>query len=238
MNPGATTGIGPPGWRNLRNARSGGVNAAFLFAEPRRWGVKSRCARPRHFELSTLGVGRKLRTVSIVTRTGDKGITSLMYGRRVPKAHLRVEAYGAVDELNAALGAARVTAEHEFLRDSLLAIQQDLVILMGELATAVEDLPRYVKDGHSLVTPALTAKLDRLVGEIEAQGIVQPGWATPGASRSSAALDVARTVCRRAERRVCALQEAGQLHNLDLIVYLNRLADLLWLFARWAETKR
>ena len=175
--------------------------------------------------------------MSIVTKTGDKGMTALMYGRRVGKCHPRVEAYGCVDELNAALGLARATAQHDFLRDNLLVIQRDLVTLMGELATAVEDLPRYMKDGYTLVTSQLTHKLDALVKEIEAQQVSFKGWATPGASTSSAALDVARTVCRRAERRVCALQEAGQLQNSEIIIYLNRLADLLWLFARWVETK-
>ncbi len=115
-------------------------------------------------------------------------------------------------------------------------IQKDLVILMGELATAVEDLPRYVKDGFSLVTCELTAKLDKLVAEVESQHVTFKDWATPGATTHAAALDVARTVCRRAERRVCALQESDQLHNAEIIIYLNRLADLLWLFARWVET--
>ena len=173
--------------------------------------------------------------MSIVTKTGDKGTTALMYGRRVPKSHPRVEAYGTVDELNAALGLARASATHDFLRTNLLVIQQDLVILMGELATGVEDLPRYIKDGYTLVTSAMTHKLDAVVKEIEAQTITFKGWATPGDTMNSAALDVARTVCRRAERRVCALQEAD--HNSEIIIYLNRLADLLWLMARWVETK-
>ena len=175
--------------------------------------------------------------MSIVTKTGDKGMTALMYGRRVSKCHPRVEAYGCVDELNTALGMARATAEHDFLRENLLAIQRDLVTLMGELATAVEDLPRYVKDGYTLVTSQKTHKLDALVKEIEAQSVSFKGWATPGACLNSAALDMARTVCRRAERRVCALQEADQLQNSEIIIYLNRLADLLWLLARWVETK-
>lgn len=175
--------------------------------------------------------------MSIVTRTGDKGTTTLMYGRRVSKCHPRVEAYGGVDELNAALGLARAAAEHDFVRDHLLPVQQDLVTLMGELATAVEDLPRYVKDGYALVTPPMTARLEELVQEIESQKVPVKGWATPGANPASAALDVARTVCRRAERRVCALHEAGQLQNPEIIIYLNRLADLLWLFARWVESK-
>jgi cob(I)alamin adenosyltransferase len=176
--------------------------------------------------------------MSIVTKAGDKGTTALMYGRRASKCHPRVEACGAVDELNAALGLARATAEHGFVRDNLLLIQKDLVILMGELATAIEDLPRYVKDGYSLVTSGLTAKLDKLVREIEGEHFAFKGWATPGTNTHTATLDLARTVCRRAERRVCALQETGQLHNAEIIIYLNRLADLLWLFARWVEARR
>lgn len=161
-----------------------------------------------------------------------------MYNRRVPKSHPRVEAYGSVDELNAAIGLARAAAQQEFVRDSLLLVQKDLVLLMGELATAVADLPRYVKDGYAVVTPELTAKLDRLVQQIEAQQITFDGWATPGGTAVSAALDVARTTCRRAERRACALAEADELRNPELIVYLNRLSDLLWLLARWAESQK
>jgi len=175
--------------------------------------------------------------VSIATKTGDGGTTGLMYGRRVPKNHPRVEAYGTVDELNAALGLARATAEQDFVRANLLHIQQDLVILMGELAVAKEDLERYVKGGFSCVTPAMTAKLDVLVKEIESQNVSFKGWATPGATVNSATLDVARTVCRRAERRVYDLQSAGELDNSEIVICLNRLSDLLWLFARWVETK-
>src|SRR5947209_4848309 len=149
--------------------------------------------------------------MSIATKTGDRGTTGLMYNRRVSKSHPRVEALGAVDELNAALGLARATATADIVRDNLLVIQKDLVVLMGELATAVKDLPRYVKDGYSLVNADLTAKLDLWVQEIEAPKPGFKGWAMPGSGLHSAALDMARTVCRRAERRVCGLQEAGQL---------------------------
>jgi cob(I)alamin adenosyltransferase len=175
--------------------------------------------------------------MSIVTKTGDQGTTGLMYNRRVPKCHPRIEAYGAVDELNAALGWARATATHEFTRASLVAIQKHLITLMGELATAVEDLPRYIKDGFSLVRPELTAKLDEHVKQIEAQGLTFHDWVLPGASLHSSALDLARTVCRRAERRICELQQASELQNSEPIVYLNRLSDLLWLMARWEEQR-
>jgi cob(I)alamin adenosyltransferase len=161
-----------------------------------------------------------------------------MYGRRVSKCHSRVEACGAVDELNSALGTARATAKHKFVREHLFLIQKELVILMGEIGVAAEDLPRYVKGGFPLVTPAMTAQLEALVQKIEAQNISFAGWATPGENQNSAALDVARTICRRAERQVCGLQENGELNNSEIIVYLNRLSDLLWLFARWVETKK
>ena len=176
-------------------------------------------------------------TMSIVTKSGDGGTTGLMYNRRVSKCHPRVEACGAVDELNAAIGLARATAEQDCVREHLLAVQQDLVLLMGELGTATEDLPRYVKDGYALVTSGLTARVESLIREIEAVNVIPKDWATPGASVAAAALDLARTVCRRAERRACALQERGQLRNAEIIVYLNRLSDLLWLLARLGELK-
>jgi cob(I)alamin adenosyltransferase len=175
--------------------------------------------------------------MSIATKTGDSGTTGLMYGRRVLKTHPRVEACGAVDELNAALGLARATATENFVSENLFAIQKNLVVLMGEVGLLTEDLPRYVKDGYSLVTPEMTAKLDALVKEIEAQNVSFKGWATPGATVNSAALDVARTICRRAERAVCVLRETDDLPNAEIVIFLNRLSDLLWLFARWVETK-
>ena len=175
--------------------------------------------------------------MSIATKTGDNGTTALMYGRRVTKNHPRVESYGTVDELNAALGLARAQAEHDFIRASVLAIQKDLIVLMGELCVQPEDLNRYVADGYFLVAPEMTARLDGLVREIEVQNISFKGWAPPGATMGSAALDLARTVCRRAERRVCELKFTDEMRNQEIVLYLNRLSDLLWLFARWVESQ-
>lgn len=175
--------------------------------------------------------------MSIVTKTGDGGTTALMYGRRVPKNHPRVETCGALDELNSALGLARAAATEKFIGENLFWIQKSLVDVMGEVGVLPEDLPRYTNDGYKLVTPELTAKLEVLVKEIESQNISFKGWATPGATQSSAALDLARTVCRRAERRVCALKDLDEPVNAEIIIYLNRLSDLLWLFARWAESR-
>jgi cob(I)alamin adenosyltransferase len=160
-----------------------------------------------------------------------------MYNRRVPKSHPRVEAYGTVDELNAALGMARALARHDFIRDTLLETQHELVALMGELATQPTDMERYRKDGYALLTPAMTARLDGCVHAIEAQKVSFKGWATPGASPESGALEVARTVCRRAERRIAVLAESGDLPNTEMQVYLNRLSDALWLMARWVDSR-
>ena len=175
--------------------------------------------------------------MSITTKTGDDGTTALMYGRRVPKNHPRVGACGSVDELNAALGLARATAGHVFVRENLPVIQKDLIVLMGELCVLPEDLARYAKDGYSLVAPEMTARLDALIREIETQNAGLKGWATPGGTVNGAALDVARTICRRAERHVCALKDMGELRDTEMIIYLNRLGDLLWLFARWVEAR-
>ena len=175
--------------------------------------------------------------MSIVTKTGDNGTTALMYGRRVPKNHPRVEACGTLDELNSALGLARATATERFVGENLFWIQKSLVDVMGEVGVLAEDLSRYTKDGYTRVTSELTAKLDALVKKVEAQEISFQGWATPGATQNSAALDLARSICRRAERRVFDLQSSGDLPNAEILIFLNRLSDLLWLFARWVETK-
>ncbi len=174
--------------------------------------------------------------MSIVTKTGDLGTTALMYGRRVPKNHPRVEACGAIDELNAALGLARAATPAGLIGEHLRSFQSDLILLMGELATLKEDVPRYRKDGYPVVTADSTARLDQVAKDLEREHPGPRGWATPGASAPAAAIDLARTVCRRAERRVCALHEAGQFENPAALAYLNRLSDVLWLLARRAES--
>lgn len=175
--------------------------------------------------------------MSIVTRTGDQGTTGLMYNRRVPKSDPQVEAYGSVDELNAALGWARTQARRDFIPERLLAIQKQLVLLMGELATRPEDLDRYQRDGFQCVDGAFPNQMDAWVEEIERLKPSYDGWATPGANPGAASLDLARTACRRAERRVQAWMSTVGFINAHILVYLNRLSDLLWLYARWTETQ-
>jgi cob(I)alamin adenosyltransferase len=173
--------------------------------------------------------------MSIATKTGDTGSTSLLFNRRVSKSDARVEACGAVDELNSAIGLARAALNDPRRRPQLEVIQQDLISLMGELATADEDWPKYSQTGFPQLTDANTAHLDGLVREIESQGLTFRGWAIPGANMASATLDVARTVCRRAERRVYAVHEGAPPRNPEVLCFLNRLSDVLWLLAREAE---
>jgi cob(I)alamin adenosyltransferase len=173
--------------------------------------------------------------MSIATKTGDEGETSLMYGRRVPKTDSRVDAYGCVDELNSALGMARAAAGNPSLAEQILAIQKELVTVMGELATAGEDMDRYLKDGFHLTGPAMTDQLTGVVDDLENRLGKFKHWSVPGATIDSAALEFARTVCRRAERAVAALMATDRSFNPEILRYLNRLSDVCWLLARYAE---
>jgi cob(I)alamin adenosyltransferase len=162
-----------------------------------------------------------------------------MYGRRVAKSDPRVDAYGCVDELNATLGLVRVTATEPFVADQVLAIQKELITVMGELATAPEDLPRYANDGYALTTNAMVERLTSAVDDLEKERLVNfKGWAIPGSTMLSAALDLARTTCRRAERRVADLSASGAEVNAEILRYLNRLSDLCWLLGRYVEKQQ
>ena len=172
---------------------------------------------------------------SIATRTGDDGTTSLLYGQRVPKDHPQIEAVGAFDELNAALGFAKATCTDAARRAELELIQKDLVNLMGELACAEVDAVRYAASKFAKLADADLARVDAGVAALEAQNITFAGWATPGATVHAAALDLARTTARRAERRLVSLPASGRTVRPLLLHYVNRVSDLLWLLARQAE---
>ena len=119
--------------------------------------------------------------MSIATKTGDKGETSLMYGRRVPKTDHRVDAYGCVDELNSALGLARAAVSNEFVRSEILAAQKELITVMGELATSPEDLERYRKDGFQITADAMVDRLTAVIDELEKDESLYPkDWVIPG----------------------------------------------------------
>ena len=176
--------------------------------------------------------------MSIATKTGDDGTTGLMFNRRVSKTDPRVHAYGTCDELNAALGLARAWVEEPGLAEEIFAIQKELVTLMGELACAAEDHERYREKGFHFVEPAMHERLTGIIHDLEKnQRISFKHWATPGATKPSAFLDSARTAGRRAERAVWAMREAGFPASEAILVYLNRLSDLCWLWARFVETR-
>ena len=173
--------------------------------------------------------------MSIVTKTGDQGETSLMYGRRVPKNNARVEAYGAVDELTAALGLARAASGDKFVTEQILAVQKELINIMGELSTLPEDRQRYVKDGFQTVDAKMVDRVGAVIVDLEKDKSLYPkDWVIPGGNPASAALDLARTTCRRSERHVAMLKDP----NPEILRYLNRLSDFCWILARYCEQKQ
>jgi cob(I)alamin adenosyltransferase len=174
--------------------------------------------------------------MSIVTKTGDKGETSLMYGHRVPKGDARVDVYGCVDELTAALGLARSIATDKFISDEILAIQKDLIVVMGELATAPGDRERYARDGFHITTSAMVDRVTAVIAGLEQDESLYPkDWVIPGGTPVSAALDFARVTCRRAERHIAAFSASDADFNVEILRYLNRLSDLCWILARYVE---
>jgi len=176
--------------------------------------------------------------MSIATKTGDGGTTALMFNRRVSKTDARVGAYGACDELNVAIGMARAWNEDPFVTQPLEEIQKELVTLMGELAVAEEDRTRYLEKGYKLVGPEMAERLTALVEDLERNHDISfKHWATPGATKGSVMLDAMRVACRRAERAVFAMREAGFPVSDAIVHYLNRLSDLAWLYARHVETR-
>jgi cob(I)alamin adenosyltransferase len=176
--------------------------------------------------------------VKIYTKKGDDGTTSLWYGGRVPKHHGRTEAYGTLDEACAQLGLARALCGEgeEELAAAILRLQDDIFIAGAELATAPEAAERLV-DGVSRTTEEMVAELERLIDRYMAAVELPPKFVIPGGNRLSAQLDVARTVIRRAERRISALGERGELASETVIHFVNRASDLTFAMARYADVK-
>jgi cob(I)alamin adenosyltransferase len=173
--------------------------------------------------------------VKIYTRKGDDGTTGLWYGGRVPKHGGRPEAYGSVDEAASALGLARAAAEKGGeLHADILRMQNELFVLGAELATAPEAAGR-LEEGVSKVTPQMVERLESDIDRYMERVDLPPKFTIPGGTELSARLDVARTAVRRAERRVSALKEAGELADDTVVTYLNRLSDAVFAMARFAD---
>ena len=174
--------------------------------------------------------------MSIATRLGDNGTTGLLYGQRVAKDHPQIEAVGAFDELNAAIGSVKAIHPGDSSAfANLELIQRDLIALMGELACAEADAARYAASKFAKLEESALARLDSGIAALEAQNLSLDGWATPGKTQISAAFEVARTIARRAERRLVGLATQGRHLRPVCGRYINRLADLLWLMARESE---
>ena len=171
--------------------------------------------------------------MKIYTRRGDEGETNLLYGLRVTKSDIRCEAYGTVDEAVSALGLARNSCQPE-VNDIVFTLQQDLFVVGAELATPLEHYPDLAAKGR-MVKPEMVQRLENLIDDFAARIEIPHEFIIPGACASSAALDIARTVIRRAERRAVTLKEAGHLANEEVLKYLNRLSDLIFILARYQE---
>lgn len=170
--------------------------------------------------------------MSISTKRGDYGETSLLFGKRVSKNHLRVWAYGSVDELGSALGLCRAHITCSSIKDQLKEIQLLLMPLMSELATEGGNQQKFFDRAKVTIEQDKVETLTGLIDQLEANSGGFKGWECPGDTQAQAFFDSARTACRRAERHIIALAESGSTVRPVLIQYLNRLSDLLWLWAR------
>ena len=169
--------------------------------------------------------------MKIYTRRGDDGTTGLLFGGRVRKDAPALAACGDVDEAQAAIGVARATIDRGSELDVLLVrLERDLWVLMAEVATAPEHRDRLVA-GQTLVTPQMVDDLEPVIDDLTGRFDPPTEFVLPGQTPTAAALDVARTVVRRAERSALAVAASDS----SVVPYLNRLSDLLWTIARWQE---
>lgn len=169
--------------------------------------------------------------VFVFSKKGDVGETSLLTGARVSKASLRPEAYGTLDEASSAMGMAKAMTRNPTIKDMIGAVQQDLLVLGAELACEGEGAVEYRFESSR------TTRLEQWIRELQQEVPLSRQFVFPGANTVSAAVDLSRTIIRRAERRCVALKESGDLDSPAVHAYLNRLADFLFTLARYAEEK-
>jgi len=165
-------------------------------------------------------------------KRGDRGTTSLMFGHRVPKYSPRPEAYGVIDEASSALGLARGLISDPDLKQLILGIQKDLFLIGAELASLPEDVPRL----ESRISADHAVRLENSIEKYEKLVEMPRQFVPPGGTPAAGALDLARSIIRRGERRITKLVDDGEVRNPDLLPYCNRLADLLFTLARYAES--
>jgi len=165
------------------------------------------------------------------SQKGDQGYTSLMGGQRVPKSGPRPEAYGTLDEASSALGMARASAQKPKTREILLGIQKDLLLLGAELATERSDSSKF---GYQIAAHHVEG-LERLIDELQSEVALKREFIYPGGTFAGAAIDLGRTIIRRGERKAVEMLHQKLISNPEVLRYLNRLADLLFVLARYEE---
>lgn len=174
--------------------------------------------------------------MKIYTKGGDQGETGLLYGGRVSKADPRTEAYGTVDEAISALGLARALSQDPYVQENVLKLQRELFLVGAELATDPAEYATLQKH-FNVVTPEMTQHWEKAIDEMTAQVELPAAFIIPGASAASGAMDMARTILRRAERRVVELHQKGLLVNEEVLRYVNRVADLVFMLARYEDRR-
>ena len=168
------------------------------------------------------------------SKKGDRGFTSLMGGQRVPKCGPRPDTYGTLDEASSALGIARAAASGLRTQKIILDLQKDLLLLGAELATAAEDL----KKSPYQITAQHVARLEKLIEDLQREVQLKKEFIFPGETMGSAAIDLARAIVRRAERKAVRLIQEKIITNVEVLRFLNRLADLLFTLARYEENQK
>lgn len=172
--------------------------------------------------------------MQIYTKSGDEGETGLLFGGRVPKNDPRCEAYGEADFATSAMGLARALSQDRRVKEILLIVQRDMFTVSGELATDASQYEHYKANFHAITAGDVT-KLEGMIDELGSHVELPPKFIIPGASAASGALDVARSAIRGAERRVVTLEQQGILVNKEILRFVNRLADLLFMLARYED---
>jgi cob(I)alamin adenosyltransferase len=168
----------------------------------------------------------------IYTKTGDDGTTGLLYGGRIAKDDLLAQAYGTTDEAVAACGLARSLTDDDEIAATLLDVQRELFVVGADLATDPASRHR-LEPEVSLVTTGMVDRLESRIDVLVERRPLPQAFIVPGANPASAAIDLARSIVRRAERAVVALERADRVVNPEVRRYLNRLSDLLFVVARW-----
>lgn len=174
--------------------------------------------------------------MKIYTKKGDEGTTGLLYGGRVPKDDPRTEVYGTIDETVSALGIARAGGLGERVEPIVVRLQRELFVVGAQLATSEQNQTK-LQAGVSKVTPAMTDRIEADIDALAAEHPLPNEFILPGETPGSAGLDLARSTVRRAERQAVRMHRAGVVADPEILRYLNRVSDLLFVLARYEEAE-